>query len=107
MRVPCQVRFLQECLRIVHSSYLGCRVHSLHFLRLGALDNGLPDLSGEGLIRVSCYHKFVSYPVSRDLFFGFHLLIDVLSAVRQPVIGGFNSSDLSVRSVHRVATKVQ
>jgi len=91
----------------VHSRYLGCLVHSLYLLRLGASDDSLPDISGEGLIGISGYHEFVPYPISRDLFPGLHLFIDVLSALRQPVVGGLNSSDMAVRSVHHVATEVQ
>jgi len=53
VRIPRQVRLRQECHRIVYSSHLGSFVHSLHFLRLGALDNGFPYLPGAGLIRVS------------------------------------------------------
>jgi len=87
---------------VMRASHRAARVTAAPAAALRSLSREVQD----SLIRVSSYHLFVPYPVSQDLFFGLHLLVDVLGAMCQPVIGGFNSPDMSVRSVHCVSVEV-
>lgn len=53
VHVPGQIGLCQECDCVVHTGHLGSFVHSLRFGFLGTLDDDFPDLSGEGLVRIS------------------------------------------------------
>jgi len=91
----------------VHAGYLGGLVHSLHFLCCCSIDNGLPDLSCERLVRVSRHHELVSFPVPRDQLLGFQLFVDELRALRQAIIGHLDLPNTPVCTIHGVAAEVQ
>ena len=98
------VGFGQEGQSIVYPGELGGLTYLplVGFVR--SLENGLPDILGEGLVGVGCICQFAMYPRFCDFFVSVYLVIYVPGALHQCLICFLDSLHLLIGSIYRAAT---
>jgi len=105
--VPGFVGFHQKGQGIVDPGQLSGLAHLSLVGLVGPLDDGLPDVSGERLIRVCRFRQLATYPFFCDFLISVDSVIYVPSAFRQGLIGLFNLPRSTVGSVIGVTTQLR
>jgi len=77
-----RVGFRQEGQGIVYPSQLSGLKYLLLVGLIGVLDNGLPDVSGKGLVRICCAQQLTVYPFLCYFLISVDSVIYVPSALR-------------------------
>jgi len=105
--IPGRVGFRQKGQRVVYLGQLSGLTYLLFVGLVGPLDDGLPDVSGERLVRVRRFWQLATYPLFRYFLVSVDSVIYVPSAFRQGLIGLFNLPRSSVGSIISVTAQLR
>jgi len=104
--IPGRVSFRQEAQGVVYPGQPSGLTYLSLIGLIGALNDGLPDVSGERLVRVCCVRQLAAYPFFCYFLVSVDSVIYIPSAFRQGLIGLFDLPRPLVGSIVGVAAQL-
>ena len=102
-----RVSFRQEGQDVVYLGQLSALTYLTLVGLVGALDDGLPDISGERLVRVCCARQLATYPFFCYFLVSTDSVVYIPSAFCQGLIGLFDLPRSSVGSIIDVTAQLR